>query len=158
MGVGGSAESIAEHVWRSSPGRGGPRDRYQDRVTWLLLVWGPWGSHSSSLGLFPSLQNVISRQWATWSQAKIRQARVPITDQAPRTAGLQRKVASCWTFIPSSTKCRKQPLPSRAAVRLADVWKASHSVPENTSIPPGEPDPKVRSSLIDRTFLYSLCP
>ena len=88
MGVGGSAESIAEHVWRSSPGRGGPRDRYQDRVTWLLLVWGPWGSHSSSLGLFPSLQNVISRQWATWSQAKIRQARVPITDQAPQDCGV----------------------------------------------------------------------
>ena len=88
MGVGGSAESIAEHVWRSSPGRGGPRDRYQDRVTWLLLVWGPWGSHSSSLGLFPSLQNVISRQWATWSQAKIRQARVPNTDQAPQDCGV----------------------------------------------------------------------
>ena len=65
MGEGGNAESIAERVRRSPRGRGGPRDWYQDGVTRLLLVWGPWGSHSSSLGLFPPLQNVISRQWAT---------------------------------------------------------------------------------------------
>ena len=65
MGEGGNTESIAEHVRRNPRGRGGPQDRYQDWVTQLLLVWGPWGSHSSSLGLFPPLQNVISRQWAT---------------------------------------------------------------------------------------------